>query len=100
MKLVLAVQNTKQMLQISQTWRNPLAGWLRVDTSMVHPRVGAASQRERKRLKRSDHTIVYPRRVPLTSTGLAKGRVPDISPLSRLAGYGMGENRDIPQRFA
>jgi hypothetical protein len=62
--------------------------------------VGATSQREPKQLKRSDQTIVNPRNVPIISTAGLAGGVPDISPLSRLAGHGMGKNRDVPQRFA
>ncbi len=94
------------MHQIRLTWRNP--GWERVDTSLAHPGVtvlvlhpSGKFRREPKRLKRSGQTIVYPQRVPIISTpGSAKGGVPDISPLSRLAGHGMGEDRDVTQRFA
>ncbi len=63
--------------------------------------VGATSQQQPKRLKRSGHTIVYPQRVPIISTaGSAKGGVPYIFPLSSLAGHYMGENRDVPQQFS
>jgi hypothetical protein len=63
--------------------------------------VGAIPQREPKRLKRSRQTIVYPRRVLLVSAaGSAKSGVPDILSPSCLAGHGMGENLDVPQRLA